>query len=130
VEEDMIEQFQPNSVPPPSGPYSAGIKVGNLLFLAGQGPLDVNGARVGETFADQVRATLENLERVADEAGTSLKNAVRIGAYLSTLNYFQEFNTIIAEYMTEPYPARTTVAVDLRGFDVEIDAVLYIPEAG
>jgi 2-iminobutanoate/2-iminopropanoate deaminase len=83
----MIEKFQPASVPPPSGPYSPGIKVGNLLFLSGQGPLDVNGTRVGETFADQVRATLDNLERVANEAGTSLKNAVRIGAYLSTLNY-------------------------------------------
>ena len=126
----MIEKFQPTSVPPPSGPYSAGIKVGNLLFLAGQGPFDANGTRVGETFADQVRATLDNLEHVANEAGTSLKNAVRIGAYLSTLNYFQEFNTIIAEYVSEPYPARTTVPVDLRGFDIEIDAVLYIPEAG
>jgi 2-iminobutanoate/2-iminopropanoate deaminase len=126
----MIEKFQPASVPPPSGPYSPGIKVGNLLFLAGQAPFGPDGERVGETFAEQVRHTLDNLERVANEAGTSLKNAVRIGAYLSTLNHFAEFNTIIAEYMTEPYPARTTIPVDLRGFDVEIDAVLFIPDAG
>jgi enamine deaminase RidA (YjgF/YER057c/UK114 family) len=102
--------------------------VGNLLFLAGQGPFDALGDRVGETFADQVRATLDNLERVAQAAGTSLANAVRIGAYLSTLNHFAEFNAIIAEYVSEPFPARTTVPVDLRGFDVEIDAVLYVPE--
>lgn len=124
----MIEKFQPASVPPPSGPYSPGIKVGNLLFLAGQGPFDADGNRVGETFADQVRATLDNLERVSNEAGTSLKNAVRVGAYLSTLNHFAEFNSVISEYMSEPFPARTTVPVDLRGFDVEIDAVVYIPE--
>ena len=124
----MIEKFQPGSVPPPSGPYSPGIKAGNLLFLAGQGPFDAEGNRVGETFAEQVRATLDNLERVANEAGSSLRNAVRVGAYLSTLNHFAEFNSIISEYMSEPFPARTTVPVDLRGFDVEIDAVVYVPE--
>lgn len=125
----MIQKVHPDSVPPPSGPYSPGIRVGNLLFLAGQGPFDANGDRVGETFADQVRATLDNLERVAVAAGTSLANAVRIGAYLSTLNYFAEFNAIISEYVSEPFPARTTVPVDLRGFDVEIDAVVYVPDA-
>lgn len=55
---------------------------------------------------------------------------MRIGAYLSTLNYLQEFNIVIAEYVSEPYPARTTVPVDLDGFDVEIDAVLHVPGAG
>ena len=124
----MIEKFKPSSTPPPNGPYSPGIKVGNLLFLSGQGPFDADGNRVGKTFAEQVRATLDNLELVANEAGTSLQNAVRIGAYLSTLNYFDEYNSVISEYMSEPFPARTTVPVDLRGFDVEIDAVVYIPE--
>jgi len=57
----MIERFQPTSVPPPAGPYSAGIKMGNLLFLAGQGPFDSNGERVGATFGDQARATFDNL---------------------------------------------------------------------
>jgi reactive intermediate/imine deaminase len=125
----MIEQFHPASVPQPVGPYSAGIKVGNLLFLAGQGPFDVNGERVGESFVDQARATFENLELVANAAGTSLKNTVRIGAYLSSLDYFGEFNTVMAEYVNRPYPARTTIPVELRGFDVEIDAVLFIPNA-
>lgn len=125
----MIEKFQPDSVPPPSGPYSPGIKAGNLLFLAGQGPFDADGNRVAETFAEQVRATLDNLERVSNEAGTSLRNAVRVGAYLSTLNHFAEFNSIISEYVSEPFPARTTVPVDLRGFDVEIDAVVYVPDS-
>ena len=125
----MIEPIQPSNVPPSGGPYSAGIKVGNLLFLAGQGPLDTTGARVGETFAEQARATFDNLERVAQEAGTSLKNAVRIGAYITSLDYFDEFNTVMGEYVSKPYPARTTIPVALRGFDVEIDAVLYVPDA-
>jgi 2-iminobutanoate/2-iminopropanoate deaminase len=125
----MIEQFQPASVPPPGGPYSAGIKVGNLLFLAGQGPFDKSDERVGDTFAEQARATFDNLERVANAAGTSLKNAVRIGAYLSSLDYFEEFNTVMAEYVNQPYPARTTIPVALSEFDVEIDAVVFIPES-
>jgi reactive intermediate/imine deaminase len=125
----MIEQFQPASVPPPGGPYSAGIKVGNLLFLAGQGPFDKSDERVGDTFAEQARATFDNLERVANAAGTSLKNAVRIGAYLSSLDYFEEFNTVMTEYVNQPFPARTTIPVALSEFDVEIDAVVFIPEA-
>ena len=125
----MIEQFQPASVPPPGGPYSAGIKVGNLLFLAGQGPFDKNGERVGDTFAEQTRATFDNLEQVANAAGTSLKNAVRIGAYLSSLDYFEEFNTVMAEYVSQPFPVRTTIPVALSEFDVEIDAVVFIPES-
>lgn len=124
----MIERFQPASVPPPGGPYSAGIKVGNLLFLAGQGPFDVNGERTGETFEEQARVTFDNLERVANAAGTSLKNAVRIGAFLSSLDYFERFNAIMAEYVTDPFPARSTVPVPLTEFDVEVDAVLFIPD--
>jgi reactive intermediate/imine deaminase len=125
----MIEQFQPASVPPPVGPYSPGIKVGNLLFLAGQGPFNAKGERVGDTFVDQARATFDNLEKVANAAGTSVKNAVRIGAYLSSLDYFAEFNTVMAEYVSDPHPVRTTIPIELRGFDVEIDAVLFIPDA-
>jgi enamine deaminase RidA (YjgF/YER057c/UK114 family) len=106
------------------------MKVGNLLFLAGQGPFDANGERVGSTFADQARATFDNLERVANAAGTSLKNAVRIGAYLRSLDYRDELNTVMAEYMDEPYPVRTTIPVELRGFDIEVDAILFVPDAG
>lgn len=123
------EQIAPTTVPAPSGTYSAGIRVGNLLFLSGQGPFDAAGNRVGETFAEQTRQVFDNLEAVANAAGTSLKHAVRVGAFLSTLNFFDEFNEVMAEYVSDPYPARTTVPVDLRGFDVEIDAVVVIPDA-
>jgi 2-iminobutanoate/2-iminopropanoate deaminase len=124
----MIEGFQPASVPPPAGPYSAGIKVGNLLFLAGQGPFDSNGERIGQNFVEQAHATFGNLEQIANSAGTSLTNAVRIGVFLSSLDYFDEFNSVMAEYVSEPYPARTTVPVELRGFDIEVDAVLFVPD--
>lgn len=123
----MLIKFQPPNTPAPGGTYSAGIQVGDLLFLAGQGPFNAAGERVGETFKDQVRQAMDNLEAVANAAGTSLKNAVRVGAYLSTLNFWEEFNEVFAEYVSEPYPVRTTVPVDLRDFDVEIDAIVFVP---
>lgn len=125
----MLERIAPAGLPAPAATYSPGIRVGNLLFLAGQGPFDESGARIGDTFAEQTRQTFQNLEKVANAAGTSLRHAVRVGAYLSTMNFFEEFNAVMAEFVSEPYPVRTTIPVDLRGFDVEIDAVVLIPDA-
>jgi 2-iminobutanoate/2-iminopropanoate deaminase len=123
----MINSVATNDAPPPAGPYSQGLAVGGLVFLSGQGPFDENGNRVGETFADQVRRTFENLETVAQAAGSSLQNAVRYGVYLRSLDDFAEFNAIAAEYLTAPLPARTTIEAALRGFDVEIDAIVALP---
>ncbi len=123
----MINSVSTTDAPPPAGPYSQGLTVGGLVFLSGQGPFDENGNRVGETFADQVRRTFENLETVAQAAGSSLQNAVRYGVYLRSLDDFAEFNAIAAEYLTAPLPARTTIEAALRGFDVEIDAIVALP---
>ena len=123
----MIESVSTSDAPPPAGPYSQGLAVGGLVFLSGQGPFDENGNRVGETFADQVRRTFENLETVAQAAGSSLSNAVRYGVYLKSLDDFAEFNAIAAEYLTAPLPARTTIEAALRGFDIEIDAIVALP---
>ena len=105
----MVEKFRPASVPPPGGPYSAGVRSGNPLFLAAPGPFDAQGVRLGEDFAGQVRAVFDSLERVASEAGTSRKNATRMDAHPSTPNYFDEFNAVMAEYVSEPRPARTSI---------------------
>ena len=78
--------------PPPSGGYSQGIAVGELLFLAGQGPYDASGSRAGSTVAEQVRQVLENLDAVARAAGGSLQNAVRVGMYISDMAHFGELD--------------------------------------
>lgn len=124
-----MKQITSQQAPPPAGPYSPGIVAGGLLFLAGQGPFGPDGERVGETFADQVRQTFANLAAVARAAGTSLDHAVRLGVYLRSLDDFAEFNAVSAAFLSEPYPARTTVEVALRGFDVEVDAVIELPWA-
>jgi reactive intermediate/imine deaminase len=122
----MREQIRADGVPAPAGAYSQGIRVGDLVFLAGQGPFTASGERAGETFAEQARLTFENLAAVAAAAGTDLSKTVRLGVYLQSMDDFDEFNRIAREYLAEPFPARTTLRVDLRGFDIELDAVVAV----
>jgi 2-iminobutanoate/2-iminopropanoate deaminase len=112
--------------PLPSGGYSQGITVGDLLFLAGQGPYDQAGTRAGSTVTEQVRQVLENLDAVARAAGGSLQNAVRVGMYLSDLAHFDEMDAEYRRFFSDPMPARTTIQSDLVGFDVEGDAVVWL----
>jgi 2-iminobutanoate/2-iminopropanoate deaminase len=114
--------------PPPSGGYSQGIVAGGFLYLAGQGPYDASGERAGTTIAEQVRQVLENLDAVARAAGGSLRNAVRVGMYLSDLAHFEEMDAEYRRFFPEPMPARTTIQSDLIGFDVEGDAVVWLGE--
>lgn len=71
-----------------------------------------------------------NLAAVAAEAGTSLAQVARLGVYLRALDDFAESNAVSREFLSEPYPAHTTVEAALRGFDVEVDAVVELPAAG
>ncbi|MGC5628788.1 RidA family protein [Georgenia sp. Z1344] len=125
-----MQQITSPEAPAPAGPYSSGIVSGGFLFLAGQGPFDADSTLVGGSFADQVRRTFANLEAVAQAAGTSMSNAVRIGVYLNDMADWPEFNEVSKECLSEPYPARTSIQADLSGFLVEIDAVVaLVPEA-
>ena len=119
-------QISTTSAPQPGGAYSQAIRVGDLLFLAGQGPFDAKGTRIGETVAEQTKQTLENLDAVARAAGGSLQDAVRVGVYLSDLAFFSEMNEVYSSFFREPYPARTTIQSDFPAFDVEIDAVVLL----
>ena len=120
------EQISTGEAPPPGGAYSQAIRVGDLLFLAGQGPFDQQGQFVGGSVADQTRRTLENLDAVARAGGGSLAQAIRVGVYLSSLEHFAEMNSAYGEFFGEPLPARTTIQSDFPAFDVEIDAVVWL----
>lgn len=112
---------------PPGGPYSQAVVAGDFVYLAGATPHRTDRSLVEGSFADQAHATFTNLATVADAAGASLRDAVRVGVYLRDLDDFAEMNTLFAEYFgTEP-PVRTTLQADLPGFAIEVDAVLYHP---
>ncbi|GLY07458.1 RidA family protein [Actinoplanes sp. NBRC 101535] len=111
---------------PAGGPYSHAVVAGDTIYLAGAIPALPDGTRVTGTFAEQAHAAFKNLAAVAEAAGSSLDDAVKIGVYLRDFADFPEMNKIYAEYIKgTDLPVRTTIPVALVGFDIEIDAVLY-----
>ena len=118
------------SAPAAIGPYSQGMRVGDLLFCSGQIPLDPSsGELVKEDIEGQARRCLQNLEAICEAAGASLSNAVRCTVYLGDMNDFARVNEVYAEFFdgADP-PARVTVAVAglPKGADVEIDAIVAL----
>lgn len=113
------------------GPYSQAIRFGQLLFTAGQIPLDPHtGKLVGDDIATQTRQVLENLRAIVEAAGSSLAHVVKTTCYLVDLGDFQTFNQIYAEYFGESAPARSTVQVANlpAGARVEIECIAIVPE--
>jgi 2-iminobutanoate/2-iminopropanoate deaminase len=124
--QDARQPVSSPDAPPASGSYSQGIRVGELLFLSGQGPFDASGALRRATVAEQLLLTLGNLDAVARAGGGSLERAVRVGVYLRDLADFDEMDAAYRTYFSAPLPARTTIQSDLVGFDVEVDAVVLV----
>ena len=111
---------------PAGGPYSHAVVAGDTIYLAGAVPTRTDGSWVTGSFAEQAHAAFQNLAAVAQAAGSSLDQAVRVGVYLRDFDDFAEMNEIYAQYLKgEHLPVRTTLPVALVGFDIEIDAVLY-----
>jgi reactive intermediate/imine deaminase len=121
----MSDAIHAAAAPPPAGPYSHAVRTGNLVFLAGQGPFDPVTGAISEDFDEQVRQTLTNLAAVAEAAGGSLADIVRVGVYLRDTKNFAAMNAVFSTFFTEPYPARTTIQSSMR-IEVEIDAVMEL----
>ncbi|SDT79566.1 RidA family protein [Actinoplanes derwentensis] len=112
---------------PAGGPYSHAVVAGDTIYLAGAIPALPDGTRITGTFAEQAHSAFQNLAAVAEAAGSSLDDAVRVGVYLRDFADFPEMNEIYRQYIKgDDLPVRTTLPVPLVGFDIEIDAVLYI----
>ncbi len=117
-------------VPDPTGPYSVGMVANGLLFVAGQRPVRKSDGKIPESFADQVSQSLDNMEHVLMQVGCDLGDIVKITAYLANLEDFSKLNDVFRARLPEPFPARTTVGVSLRGVLVELDAYAVVrPEA-
>jgi 2-iminobutanoate/2-iminopropanoate deaminase len=114
----------------PIGPYSQAIRLGELLFVAGQGPVDPKVGRVVATdIQGQTRQTLENLKAIVAAAGTSLDNALKTTCFLKDMNDFRAFNEVYAQYFTTEPPARTTVEAARLPLDIliEIELIASVP---
>ena len=113
--------------PPAIGPYSHAVRAGDLLICSGQIPLDpATGVLVSGDIEAEIRRVFDNLAAVAEAAGGSLANTVKLNVFLTDLAHFGKVNEIMATYFTAPYPARAAVGVASlpRGARVEMECVL------
>ena len=111
---------------PPVGPFSQAVRSGDLIFFSGQVGLDASGKLVEGGVTAQAEQVFANLAAVLDAAGRSFTDVIRVGVFLTEISDFAALNAVYARHFTEPYPARTTVAVAALplGASVEIDMVV------
>lgn len=120
------------SAPKAVGPYSQGVRCGNLLFTAGQAALDpITQQLISGGIAEQTRRTLENLKAVLEAGGTTLDRVVKANVYLKDMNDFAAMNAVYAEYLAPQGvvpPARTTIEAARLPKDalVEIELIAEI----
>jgi len=118
-----------DNAPAAIGPYSQAVRAGNIVFLSGQIPLvPATMEIVDGNFEARARQVFSNLQAVAEAAGGSLNDAVKITVFLTDLDRFATVNAVMEDYFEQPFPARAAVGVASlpKGVDVEADAVLAI----
>jgi 2-iminobutanoate/2-iminopropanoate deaminase len=112
------------------GPYSQGIKAGNLIFVSGQIPIDpATGALIDAIdIGSQTRRVLQNIQQILSSGGASIDNIVRTTVFLKNMNDFAEMNRVYGEFFREAAPARATVEVARLPKDVgvEIDCIAVV----
>jgi 2-iminobutanoate/2-iminopropanoate deaminase len=122
----LIERPTIAGVPVPQGPYAPVVRVGNFIFLSGQGPIDpaTNEFRLG-TVQEQTRLVIQNIQTILGGCDASLANIVKCSVFITDPNDFAAMNDVYAEYFGSNKPARTTVATMLvvPGMKVEIDCI-------
>ncbi|MFT5573735.1 MAG: reactive intermediate/imine deaminase [Cryomorphaceae bacterium] len=118
-----------DQAPAAIGTYSQAVNVDGTVYISGQIPLDpISMEIVSEDFTAQAVQVFANLIAVAEAAGGSLADAVKLNVYLLDLDDFAALNQVMSEHMSEPFPARAAVQVSAlpRGAKIEIDAVLCL----
>ena len=122
----MKKVIATSEAPAAVGPYSQAIAVGGLLFCAGQIPLDpATGEIVAGDVAAQTERVCANIAAVLKADGKTFANVVKTTVFLTDMAHFAAMNAVYAKYFTEPFPARSTVAVAglPRGAQVEIEVI-------
>jgi len=117
--------------PAPLGlPFSPAVRFGELLFVSGQGPIDKSGKVILGDITTQTKATLENLKRILEAAGSNMDCVLQTTVYLRDLAEYSGMNEAYSSFFHDPKPARTTVQAGnlLFGMKVEVQGIAYVPE--
>ena len=120
-----------NKAPSAIGTYSQAVKVDNTVYLSGQIPLLPETMELcGNEIEAQIIQVFTNLQAVAEAAGGSLADIVKLNVFLTNLKHFPLINEIMAKYFNEPYPARAAIGVaELpKGSQVEMDAIMVLAD--
>ena len=123
--------IQTDKAPQAIGTYSQAVKVGQTVYCSGQIPLDpITMTLVEGDMSVQIKRVFDNLQAVAEAAGGSLSDVVKLNVFLTDLSHFVLVNEIMAEYFNEPYPARAAIGVASlpKAANVEMDAVLELTD--
>ena len=118
-----------DKAPAAIGPYSQAVISGNLMFTSGQLPIDPIAGKIPEgSIEDHAHIVFKNLASIAEEAGTSLDNAVKTTVFLADIANFQAVNTVYSQYFKEPFPARSAFQVGALplGADLEVEVVFQL----
>ena len=124
-----MKAISTQKAPAAIGPYSQAIKVGNLVYTSGQIPIDpATGNFVEGGIKEQTRQSLTNVQAILEEVGLTMGNVVKTTVFMADMNDFADMNTVYAEFFSEPYPARSAVAVKAlpKSALVEIEVVAEV----
>lgn len=124
----MKKVISTQQAPAAIGPYSQAIQVGNLVYTSGQIPIDPStGFLVEGGIKEQTRQSLLNVKAILEEAGLTMGNVVKTTVFMADMNDFADMNVVYASFFTEPYPARSAVAVKTlpKGALVEIEVIAF-----
>jgi len=125
----MKQAIATKNAPGAIGPYSQGIKAGNLVFTSGQLPIDI---KISDELITDVKeaalATLMNVKAILEEGGAKMDDVVKVTVFLTDMGDFAAVNEVYAEFFNEPFPARSCYAVAglPKGAILEIEAVAFV----
>ena len=118
----MKQVIHTDSAPAAIGPYSQAIRIGDLLFVSGQVPIDPStGAIVEGDISVQARQSLNNLKAILNAAGTNMGAVVKTTVFLADMNDFAAMNEVYAQFFQEPFPARSAVQVGRLPKDAKVE---------
>lgn len=117
-----------SDAPAAVGPYSQGIKAGDLIFVSGQLPMTPGGELITDDIAAAADRSLQNVRAVLEAAGASMDDVVKVTVFLADMADFGAMNEVYKRYFTEPFPARAAIAVKElpKGAPLEIEAIAVV----
>lgn len=120
--------IETDKAPAAIGTYSQAIRADKTVYMSGQIPLDPKTMQLVEGFEAQTVQVFENLKAVAEAAGGSFKDIVKLNIYLTDLGNFATVNEVMSRYFQLPYPARAAIGISAlpKGAQVEMDAVMVL----